>query len=98
MTDIMKDLQLKGITLNELKNSQSNSSHSGNDRLEDRLVLLERRLEELQNSQSTNSHSENDRLEDRLVLVERQLEEQRRKILHLKSIPRMTKATLLIRR
>ena len=65
MSDIMTDLQLKEIKLNEL-----------------------------QNSQSTNSHSRNDRVEDKLILLERQLEEQRRKILHLESIPRMTKAEL----
>ena len=86
MSDIMTDLQLKEVKLNELQNSQSSdstNSHAGNDRLEDRLVLLERRLGELQNSQSSNSHSENDRLEDRLVLLERQLEEQRRKVLFI---------------
>ena len=65
MSDIMTDLQLKEIKLNELENSQS-----------------------------TNSHSRNDRVEDKLILLERQLEEQRRKILHLESIPRMTKAEL----
>ena len=65
MSDIMTDLQLKEIKLNEL-----------------------------QNSQSTNSHSRNDRVEDKLILLERQIEEQRRKILHLESIPRMTKAEL----
>ena len=49
---------------------------------------------ELLNTQSTESHSRDDRLEDKLKRLERQVEEQRRQILHLESIPRMTKQEL----
>ena len=40
------------------------------------------------------AHSRNDRLEDKLKWLERQVEEQRRQILYLESIPRMTKQEL----
>ena len=49
---------------------------------------------ELLDAQSTEAHSRNDRLEDKLKRLERQVEEQRRQILHLESIPRMTKQEL----
>ena len=46
MSDMMADLQSKELKLNELQNSQSNDSHSRNDRLEDKLIRLERQVEE----------------------------------------------------
>ena len=49
---------------------------------------------ELLDAQSTEAHSRDDRLEDKLKRLERQAEEQRRQILHLESIPRMTKQEL----
>ena len=49
---------------------------------------------ELLDAQSTEAHFRNDRLEDKLKRLECQVEEQRRQILHLESIPRMTKQEL----
>ena len=54
----------------------------------------DQKLKELLNAQSTETHSQNDRLEDKLRRLERQVEEQRRQILHLGAIPRMTKQEL----
>ena len=60
MSDIMTDLQLKGIKINELQNSQSTNSHSRNDRVEDKLILLERQLEEQRRNTPSGIHSQND--------------------------------------
>ena len=56
--------------------------------------LTEIKFNELLEGQSKESHSRNERLEDKLKRLELQVEEQRKQIVHLETIPRMTKAEL----
>ena len=56
--------------------------------------LMEMKFNELLESNSRESHSRNERLEDKLKRLELQVEEQRRQIVQLETIPRMTKAEL----
>ena len=56
--------------------------------------LMEIKFDELLEGQSRESHSRNERLEDKLKRLELQVEEQRKQIVHLEAIPRMTKAEL----
>ena len=63
LTDLTTNQQLKEMKFNELLESNSRDSHSGNERLEDKRLEL-------------------------------QVEEQRRQIVQLETIPRMTKAEL----
>ena len=56
--------------------------------------LTEIKFDELLEGQSRESHSRNERLEDKLKRLELQVEEQRKQIVHLEAIPRMTKAEL----
>ena len=56
--------------------------------------LTEIKFNELLEGQSRESHSRNERLEDKLKRLELQVEEQRRQIVQLEAIPRMTKAEL----
>ena len=56
--------------------------------------LKEIKINELLETHSRESHSRNERLEDKLKRLELQVEEQRRQIVHLEAIPRMTKAEL----
>ena len=52
------------------------------------------KFNELLEVNSRESHSRNERLEDKLKRLELQVEEQRRQIVQLEAIPRMTKAEL----
>ena len=52
------------------------------------------KFNELLEANSRESHSRNERLEDKLRRLELQVEEQRRQIVQLEAIPRMTKAEL----
>ena len=56
--------------------------------------LKEIKFNELLEANSRESHSRNERLEDKLNRLELQVEEQRRQIVQLEAIPRMTKAEL----
>ena len=56
--------------------------------------LKEVKTKELLEAHSRESHSRNERLEDKLKRLELQVEEQRRQIVQLEAIPRMTKAEL----
>ena len=56
--------------------------------------LKEIKTTELLEAHSRESHSRNERLEDKLKRLELQVEEQRRQIVQLEVIPRMTKAEL----
>ena len=56
--------------------------------------LKEVKTSELLEAHSRESHSRNERLEDKLKRLELQVEEQRRQIIQLEAIPRMTKAEL----
>ena len=56
--------------------------------------VKEIKFNELLEAQSRESHSRNERLEDKLKRLELQVEEQRRQIVQLEAIPRMTKAEL----
>ena len=56
--------------------------------------LKEIKFNELLEANSRDSHSRNERLKDRLRKLENQLETQRRQIVKLEAIPRMTKAEL----
>ena len=67
------------------------------DKLTDLLTnqqLKEVKTNELLEAHSRESHSRNERLEDKLKRLELQVEEQRRHIVQLEAIPRMTKAEL----
>ena len=55
---------------------------------------MEVKFDELLEGQCRESHSRNERLEDKLKRLELQIEEQRKQIVHLEAIPRMTKAEL----
>ena len=56
--------------------------------------LKEIKNKELLEAHSRESHSRNERLEDKLKKLEHQVESQRRQIVQLEAIPRMTKAEL----
>ena len=56
--------------------------------------LKEIKFNELLEANSRDSHSRNERLEDKLRKLEHQIETQRRQIVQLEAIPRMTKAEL----
>ena len=56
--------------------------------------VKETKITELLEVRSRESHSRNERLEDKLKRLELQVEEQRRQIVQLEAIPRMTKAEL----
>ena len=56
--------------------------------------VTEMKFNELLEANSRESHSRNERLEDKLKRLELQAEEQRRQIVQLEAIPRMTKAEL----
>ena len=56
--------------------------------------LKEMKFNELLEANSRESHSRNERLEDKLRRLELQVEEQRKQIVQLEAIPRMTKAEL----
>ena len=56
--------------------------------------VKEMKFNELLEANSRESHSRNERLEDKLKRLELQVEEQRRQIVQLEAIPRMTKAEL----
>ena len=56
--------------------------------------VKEIKINELLEANSRESHSRNERLEDKLKRLELQVEEQRRQIVQLEAIPRMTKAEL----
>ena len=62
-------------------------------------LMTNQQLKEIKNNElleahSRESHSRNERLEDKLKKLEHQVESQRRQIVQLEAIPRMTKAEL----
>ena len=57
-------------------------------------LMTNQQLKEIKFNELLESHSRNERLEDKLRKLENQIETQRRQIVQLEAIPRMTKAEL----